>query len=192
MDDAFAFRTTTPLRRRIDPRIVRAAVAGTVVLFGIALFARWVIASERESFARIQGRVQPASLGVQRIPGGPAPDTADADADAQESLRLALAAARIASPPGEGFLSAGPAELAALRPGYMFVDGPSTIARVVSVASTADAWAAAVRAPSGTCYWIRVGVGEPPTTGTVETCTGAAALRASAPAPVATDRRIPV
>ena len=42
----------------------------------IALFARWVIASERESFARIQGRVQPASVGVQRIPGGPAPDTA--------------------------------------------------------------------------------------------------------------------
>ena len=181
MDEAFAFHATTPLRRRIDPRIVRAAIAGAVVLLGIVLFARWVIASERESFARIHGRVQPASVGVHRIPGAAVPDPTAADADARESLRLALAAARIASPPGEGFLDAGPARLAALRPGYTFVDGPSTIPRVVSVASTADAWAAAVRAPSGTCYWIRVGVGEPPTTGTTRTCTGAAALRAAIP-----------
>ena len=190
MDEAFAFRSTTPLRRRIDPRIVRAAVAGAIVLLGIVLFARWVIASERESFARIEARVQPDSVGVFRIPGTTAPT--DADADAQESLRLALAAARIVSPQGGNFLDAGPGELAALRPGYTFVDGPSTIPRVVSVSATADAWAAAVRGPSGTCYWIRVGVGEPPLTGTTRTCTGAAALRAPVPAPVATDRRIPV
>ena len=189
MDDAFAFRSTMPLRRRIDPRIVRAAVAGAIVLLGIVLFARWVIASERESFARIHGRAQPGAVGVRRIPGAVVPDPAAADADARESLRLALAAARIASPPGEGFLDAGPGELAALRPGYTFVDGPSTIPRVVSVASTGEAWAAAVRGPSGTCDWIRVGVGEPATTGTTRTCTGAAALRATAPAPAEEVRR---
>jgi len=179
MDDAFAFRTTTPLRRRIDPRIVRAAVGGGLVLLGIVLFARWVIASERESFARMHGRAQPVSVGVLRIPGASAPATGDADA--QESLRLALAAARIVTPPGGSFLDAGPAELAWLRPGYTFVDGPSTIPRVVSVAATELTWAAAVRAPSGTCYWVRVGVGEPPVTGTTDTCTGAAALLAAAP-----------
>jgi hypothetical protein len=179
MDDAFAFRTTTPLRRRIDPRIVRAAVVGGVVLLGIALFARWVIASEQESFERMHRRVQPASVGVLRIPGASPPDATGTEA--QESLRLALAAARIVIPPGGSYLDAGPAELAALRPGYTFVDGPSTIARVVSVAATERVWAAAVRAPSGSCYWLRVSVGQPPVTGTTQTCTGAAALRAAAP-----------
>jgi hypothetical protein len=179
MDDAFAFRTTTPIRRRIDPRIVRAAVVVGVVLLGIVLFARWVIASERESFARMHRRAKPTSVGVLQIPGTSAPEATDADA--QESLRLALAAARVVTPPGASFLDAGPAELAPLRPGYTFVDGPSTIPRVVSVAASEDAWAAAVRAPSGTCYWLRLGVGLPPVRGTIQTCTGAAALRATAP-----------
>jgi hypothetical protein len=185
MDDAFAFRTSTPLRKRIDPRIVRAAAVGAVILLGIVLFARWVIASERESFARIDRRAKQATVGVHRIPGIVAP--ASGDAEAQASLRLALAAARIVTPPGGSFLDAGPAQLAALEPGYTFVDGPSTIPRVVSVAATERAWAAAVRAPSGTCYWVRVGVGQRPITGTTETCTGAAALHAAAPS-AASDR----
>jgi hypothetical protein len=141
-----------------------------------------VIASERESFARTHRRAQPASVGVYRIPGTAAP--AAGDTDAQESLRLMVAAARIVIPPGGSFLDAGPSQLSALRPGYTFVDGPSTNPRVVSVAATEHAWAAAVRAPSGTCYWVRVGVGHPPITGTTEACTGAAALRAAAPSPV--------
>jgi hypothetical protein len=178
MDEAFAYRTTTPLRRRIDPRIVRAAAIGVVVVLGIVLFARWVIASERESLARAHRRVLP-SVEVLTIPGAAGPATTDTDARA--SLRLVLAAARIASSPRGSFLDAGPGHLTSLQPGYTFVDGASTIPRVVSIAATERTWAAAVRAPSGTCYWIRVGVDGRPVTGTSGTCTGAAALGAAAP-----------
>jgi hypothetical protein len=188
MDEAFAFRSTTPLRRRIDPRIVRAAAIGVVVVLGIVLFARWVIASERKSLERSHRQVLPGSIEVRQIPGAAGP--AVTDADARASLRLATAAVRIAVSPGESFLEAGPGPLTALQPGYTFVDGPSTIPRVVSVAATERTWAAAVRAPSGTCYWIRIGADGPPVAGTTGTCTGAAALREAAP--VQTDPRLPV
>ena len=106
---------------------------------------------------------------------------------------VAMMAARIAVSPGESFLDAGPGPLAALQPGHTFVDGPSTIPRVVSVAATERTWAAAVLAPSGTCYWIRIGADDRPVTGTTRSCTGAAALRATAPVdPAGTDPRIPV
>ena len=52
------------------------------------------------------------------------------------------------------FLDAGPAQLSALQPGYTFVDGPSTMPTIVSVAAEQDVWAAAVLSPSGTCFWI--------------------------------------
>lgn len=189
MDEAFAFRSTTPMRRRIDPRIVRAAAIGVVVVLGIVLFARWVIESERESFARPHQQVLPGSVEVRQIPGAAGP--AVTDDDARASLRLVVAAARIASSPAGTFLDAGPGDLTELRPDYTFVDGPSTIPRVVSVAATDRTWAAAVLGPSGTCYWIRIGAGGPPAIGTTRmTCTGAAALRAAASQPAETDPRL--
>ncbi|HEX5936759.1 MAG TPA: hypothetical protein VFZ75_03550 [Actinomycetota bacterium] len=190
MDEAFAFEATTPIRRKVDPRIVRAAVVGALVVLGIVLFARWVIASERQSLARTHHEVLPGSLEVRRIPGAAGPAVTD-DA-ARESLRLALAAARIASSYSGSFLEAGPGHLAALQRGYTFVDGPSTIPRVVSVAATDRTWAAAVRAPSGTCYWIRIGRAGPPVSGITRPCTGAAALRAAALPRLANDRGLPL
>ena len=56
MDDSFAYRTTLPLGPRVKPWIVKAALIGTLVLLGIGLFIGWVVASERESFARGRGR----------------------------------------------------------------------------------------------------------------------------------------
>lgn len=167
------------------------AVIGAIVVLGIVLFARWVIASERASLARSHQHVLPGSVEVRQIPGAAGP--AVSDDDARASLRLVLEAARIASSPRGTFLDAGAGDLTALQPAYTFVDGPSTIPRVISVAATDQTWAAAVRAPSGTCYWIRIGADGPPATGTAGTCTGAAALRAAAPAQrVETDPRLPV
>ena len=64
-------------------------------------------------------------------------------------------------------------------PTLTYTTGPSTSVTVVSVASSAAAWAAAVLAPSGTCYWVKLGAMALPTYGTGTTCTGAAAMAAS-------------
>jgi hypothetical protein len=64
MDDSFAFRTTVPLRRRFDPTLVKAAVFGALIVLGIGLFASWVVASERASFARTDHRVAPSEVTI--------------------------------------------------------------------------------------------------------------------------------
>jgi hypothetical protein len=60
------------------------------------------------------------------------------------------------------------------------LDGPSTTARIVSVAATTDAWAATVLGSGGVCHWIRASVGAV-TRGAGLECTGTAALGPSAP-----------
>jgi hypothetical protein len=103
------------------------------------------------------------------------------DADAEEATWIALAAARAAFIEHRSFLDAGPARLSALEPGYTFVDGPSTTSSIVSVASTTHTWAAAVHGFGGTCFWIRATSAGEVTRGTGPECTGATALRPSAP-----------
>jgi hypothetical protein len=178
MDDSFAFRTTVPLRRW-DPRSVKALVFGTLVVLGVGLFANWVVASERASFARTYHRVAPS--GDTMTESDDAGDPTSAADDAEKVTGIALAAARAASIEHRGFLDAMPARLHALRPGYIFVDGPSTTTRIVSVASTADTWAAAVKGPGATCYWIRATSAGDVTRGIGLPCTGAAALSPPAP-----------
>lgn len=176
MDDSFSFRTTIPLRRRVDPRLVHAGVWLAIVLTVIGCFASWVVASERRSFAtRSAPGAEPTAIAVS-----PAPDPNATIEDAREALRVALVAARAASTQRGSFLDADPAGLSALQPGYTFVDGPSTTTRIVSVASEPDAWAAAVLAPDGTCLWIRVTGSGAPTRGVGAGCTGAAALGSGA------------
>lgn len=174
MDDSFAFRTTLPLRRRVEPWMVKATVVGTIVVLGIGLFTAWVMASERESFARAHGHMVGSEVAVGRI-DGPA-DASGTDADAEESTRIALAAARAAFTEHGSFLDAGPAQLSALQPGYTFVDGPSTMPRIVSVAAQEDVWAAAVLGPSGTCFWIRADANDTVQTGMSSACTGISVL----------------
>jgi hypothetical protein len=176
MDDSFAFRTTVPLRRRLDPWTAKAMIVGGVVMLGIGLFAVWVVASERESFARLHDGSVGHEMAVGQIDG---PVSSGTDGDAQESTRIALAAARAAYAAHGTFLDAGPAQLSELQPGYLFVDGPSTTGLVVSVAAQEDRWAAAALGPSGTCFWIRADPVGPAETGTSSVCTGASVLEAA-------------
>jgi hypothetical protein len=178
MDDSFAFRTTVPLRRQVDPRLVRAGISGTLVVLGIGLFASWIVASERASFAPTHDRVR-SDVTIAGVDG--AADPFSTDADAVKTTRMALIAARAAFTEHRSFLDAGTAQLSALRPGYTFVDGPSTTPGIVSVASTADTWAAAVQDPGGTCHWIRTTSAGATSRSTGSECTGAAALTPPAP-----------
>jgi hypothetical protein len=172
MDDAFTYRTTAPVRREIDPRLVAAAIVLVIVLTGVGLFAHWVVASERRSLA-----VRPAAAPVVSAAPAPAPATpVGTMRDVHEALRGALLAARAAYADRHSFLDADPARLSELQPGFTFVDGPSTTASIVSIASTDARWAAAVLGPDGTCRWVGIDAHDVVVQGTSAGCTGAAAL----------------
>lgn len=175
MDDAFSFRTTVPLRRGYDPLLVKVAVFGALVVFGVGLFSNWVIRSERESFSRAGGRVMPSTIDPAQVEA-PEAAAAEVDAEAEQAADVALAVATEAFDEHESFLEAGPAQLSRMQRGYTFVDGPSTAPTIVSVASTAKIWAAAVQGSDGICHWVRT-----TNAGTVSRdigleCTGTAAL----------------
>ena len=178
MDDSFAYRTTLPPEPRVEPWVVKGAVVSALIVLAIVLFARWVVTSERESLVRGSHPVMPSTK-VGQIEG--AADRLGTDDDAEEATRIALVAARAASVEG-GFLAADPARLSTLQPGYTFVDGPSTMPEIVSVAADRHTWAAAVLGPSGTCFWIRAERDGSVETGTASSvCTGAAVLVPPAP-----------
>jgi len=175
MDDSFAYRTSLPSDPRVDPWLVKGAVVVVVLAIGVGLFARWVVASERASFARGHHRVMPSMVVVGQ--GGGSEDPAGTDDEAVEATRIAFAAARVALAGTGSFLAADPARLSALQPGFTFVDGPSTASTIVSVAADRRLWAAAVLGPSGTCFWIRAHRDDTVEMGTSSTCTGASVLR---------------
>lgn len=179
MDDSFSFRSTVPLRREFDPLVVKAAVFCTLVVLGIGLFANWVMRSERESFSRADRGAVPSDVEAEPLDGSA--HVATIDGEAEKATRIALDAARAAFLEHRSFLDAGPAQLGALQPGFIFVDGPSTMSRIVSVASTADSWAAAVRGPDGTCHWIRATSAGDITRGIGSECIGTAALAPAGP-----------
>ena len=180
MDDSFSFRATVPLRRQFDPLRVKAAVFGTMVALGVGLFANWVIGSERESFSRAARHVMPTDVQAAQVDGRSELATT---AEAEKATGIALDAARAAFAEHRSFLDAGPTQLSALQPGYTFVDGPSTAPTIVSVASTPDTWAAAVRGAGGMCHWIRATSVGNVSHGMGFECTGAAALDPSTPWP---------
>ena len=172
MDDSFAYRTTLPPGPRVEPWLVKGAVVVVALALGIGLFARWVVASERASFARGDQRMLP-SMSVGHLRGS---DPVGTDAEAEEATRIALAAARVALAGSGSFLAAEPAILSALQPGFTFVDGPSTTSTIVSVAADRRVWVAAVLGPSGTCFWVRAHLDGTAETGTSSACTGASVL----------------
>jgi hypothetical protein len=178
MDDSFSFRTTVPLRREYDPLMVKAAVVGALVALGVGLFSNWVIKSERESFSRAGGRVMPSTVDPAEVD---APGVAANEGDAEEAVAVALGVATEAFHEHESFLDAGPAQLSARQRGYTFVDGPSTAPTIVSVASTAKIWAAAVQGSAGICHWVRTTSAGIVSYGTGLDCTGVAALHPSTP-----------
>ena len=115
MEDSFVYRTTLPPGPRIEPWLVKCAVVLVVLALGIGLFARWVVASERASFARGHRRMLP-SMSVGHLRG---PEPVGTDAEAEEATRIALAAARVALAGSGSFLAAEPARLSALQPGFV-------------------------------------------------------------------------
>jgi hypothetical protein len=173
MDESFAYRATLPPGPRVEPWLVKGAVVLLALALGTGLFARWVVASERASFARGEQRVLP-STSVEHLRGSQ--DPVGTDADAVEATRIALAAARVALAGSGSFLAAEPGRLSSLQPGYTFVDGPSTTSTIVSVAADRRRWAAAALGPDGTCFWVRAHRDGTVETGTSSMCTGAAVL----------------
>jgi hypothetical protein len=178
MDDAFAYRTTVPIHRQLDPRALKAGIFFAVIALGIGFFAHWVMASERDSFVRADRHDAPSEVAVTQI--GVGADPAMTDGDAKDAARVALVAARAAFTQRKTFGDAGPSQLTELQPGYMFVDGPSTMPRIVSIATTGRVWAAAIQSPTGTCFWVRATGAAAIERGTATECTGAAALTATA------------
>ncbi|MEO8476070.1 MAG: hypothetical protein ABI572_03335 [Actinomycetota bacterium] len=186
MDDTFAFRSTgRPLRRRVDPVALKAALAAFVVVLTVGLFARWVIASERASELH---KPAPERVGVQTISGletvasqaptGPLPE----DVAAQKVASRALWAAQKAFAKDGSFADAGPGQLTPLIPWVTFTDGPSQAPSIASIAMTDDAWAAAVLSDVGSCWQLRVDAGNRVTYGNTpnaDPCTGTAALDAA-------------
>ena len=171
MEDSFVYRTTLPPGPRIEPWLVKCAVVLVVLALGIGLFARWVVASERASFARGHRRMLPSmSVGHLRGRSPWEPTRRLRRRPASRSLPLVALA-------GSGsFLAAEPARLSALQPGFTFVDGPSTTPTIVSVAAGRRVWAAAVLGPSGTCFWVRAHREGAVETGTSSTCTADSVL----------------
>jgi type II secretory pathway pseudopilin PulG len=188
MDDSFAYRTTLPPGPRVEPWMIKTAVVSILLVLAVGLFARWVVTSERESFARGYHPVMP-SVKVGQFEG--TADVSGTDDEAREATRIALAAARAAAAEGGSFLAADHVMLSTLQPGYTFVDGPSTMPAIVSVAGDRRAWAAAVLGPSGTCFWIRADLAGTVSTGTTSrttfSCTGRSVLGGDDLAPPSPD-----
>ena len=182
MDDTFSFRAAPlPLRRRIEPRMIKVAVAAIIVVFSVVAFARWVVQSERQSEAAAAGLSEDEAL-VGRLQGSDAAEGAGqelrvTDAPARADARTAMAAARDATRGRATFAEAGPGELSTLVRSLVFTDGPSTAPGIVSVATSGDRWAGAVLGASGTCYWITLTPGGP-SFDSGRSCTGVAALSA--------------
>jgi hypothetical protein len=188
MDETFAFRSTgRPLRRRVNPVALKAALAAFAVVLTVGLFARWVVASERASE---QHEPAAESVGVQVLdgvetvaaqsPSGPLREDVVAQRVGERSLR----AAQKSFARGGSFADAGPGQLTERVHDVTFTDGPSQAPSIVSIATTADFWAAAVLSDAGTCWQVRASEGGRVTyasrSGSTP-CTGAAALAASEP-----------
>ena len=190
MDQTFNFRAApVPLYRRLSPRAIALVVTACLVLSGLVSFSRWVIDSERRSMARAERADAPGAI-IGTLSGSdaaaaaadPLADSLAIDAAARADARSALELARGRASGRATFLEAGPGQLGALSSALVFVDGAAAGPGVVSVASTAEMWGAAVTGASGTCYLLRFATGEGLTygSGVGGECTGDAALAARA------------
>jgi hypothetical protein len=177
MDEAFSYRTTER-QPRFDPRAIKVAILAGLILLAVVSFAVWVSGSEDASFARLRAERTTDTQATQDPGQAQIPEVAE-NARTQEAALAALGVAQEAVAAGVSYADAGPARLSAFNSRFTFVDGPSTEPEVISVATTASVWAAAIMSPSGACYLVRLGEGGLVTYGTGLDCTGEAALSAS-------------
>jgi hypothetical protein len=178
MDEAFTFSTTLP-RFRLEPRRLKSAALGLALVLVVSAFGKWVADSEHASFARLAATTARAGSNVVALP------SVAQDATAQESALVALDGAELLVGAGSAFDLAGTVALnGAPSPlGIAYVDGPSTGPQIVSVATDASGWGAAVLSASGTCFLVRLRSADEVGYSTGNDCTGQAALAgASQPA----------
>lgn len=183
MDDTFTFVAPVMPRRQIDPFAWRLAVTAVVTVVTIGAFANFVIRHEHAADVQrtlLQQQVERADAARAAHVTAQA-DTAaiTLDQQARDSADHAVTLARGVIEKTSVPSDAGPFQLSGIQPSLLFVDGPSTSPGVVSIATTDAAWAAAVRGPSGACYWVRLSSGGETTYGTGRLCTGAAAMSAT-------------
>jgi hypothetical protein len=102
------------------------------------------------------------------------------DAAAQGSMGRAMVVARSLYAE-RGSFTTDLATLSAFDPGITFTAGPSNGPTSIAYAASDSAFGAAVMSESGTCWWVKTDVRGVTTYGSGTTCTGEAALGASAP-----------
>ncbi len=199
MDEAFSLvAAQMPRTRRITPFAVRMTVMATIALVLIVGFAIFVAGQQRAADARramvvarenaqqhaeaLAAAEQAAAVDVSIDGSHAATGKASAllNAQARDAAATALGiAGRLAST--SSYDSARPAELSAVNPELLFVDGPSTAPSVISVYTGAAGWAAAVHGANDNCFWVAVTPAGVTRYGTGSTCTGMAALAADRP-----------
>jgi hypothetical protein len=182
MDESFTFVAPVSARRQVDPFALRLAIAMTAATLLIGSFAVFLIAHERAADARRAGlEAQVADVSADASADASAPGAGIVDAEARSSLERALILAQAVRRQDGSFIAADPMTLQPLQSSLVFVDGPSTAPRIVSIAAGDDGWAAAAMGASGTCSWVRVFPKAGVEHGTGGVCTGAAALGAGVP-----------
>jgi len=96
---------------------------------------------------------------------------------ARDNLRTALAAAEIVRDQEGTFTAASALRLRQAEPDLLFIDPDeaSNNAEVISVLATDSMWAAAARAETGACFWVRARPDRSTAFGTGTDCSGEAA-----------------
>jgi hypothetical protein len=169
-------RASTPTGVEAAPRSTSRSipggtplVAGAIVLL-LALGAFYVLVLAHKGGEAVAAENQQAL------------DTAGQanDLAAQGSLQLVLPAAATAKVESGSLASLTPDVLEKYEPSLTWTANASSGSTVVSVASSASAFAAAALSDSGTCLWIKQSASGTTTFGSGEPCTGQAAMAATA------------
>ncbi|MGZ4150094.1 MAG: hypothetical protein ACXVQJ_08650 [Actinomycetota bacterium] len=179
MNDTFTFVAPVMPRREVDP-FVRTLVTGTALFVAFVIaFGSFVVWHQHQADARgaaTEARMQAqAQARADALVAHYLELSGTVDAAAQRELERAVSRAVATYVHTASFAKAGSFAFTGSAPDVVYTDGPSTAASIVSVDATADSWAAAVHAPSGTCYWIRTTSEGDTFYGTGEDCTGVAA-----------------
>lgn len=186
MDDNFSFgehgkewsasklqgRTRAGREGRARPRIGGAMLLGIAVVVVVGLVVG-VMATMKSG-----GEVAAAAASTALDTVGDA-QNAQAEITVRQTQTMAMQLFAEGTTDGPSYLAATPEALAQMDAQYTYTDGESTGPTVVSVAATADEWAAAVRSDSGTCLWIHL-QGSAVSSGSGTACTGQAAMAATA------------
>jgi hypothetical protein len=181
MDDTFTFVAPVTARREVDPFALRFAIAVTVLTLLIGSSVVFLVAHERTADAQraaLEAGAADTSTGASADDAAGVSAAGLVDAEARSSLERALTLAQAVRRQDGSFAGADAMTLQTLQPSLVFVDGPSTAPRIVSLATDADRWGAAAMGASGTCYWVRVAAGADAMHGAGGLCTGVAALTA--------------